>query len=93
MRHAFKFRDRPEVVDPGLLRANKYLPMWHQFVSLAQDSNPHIVRFWLIANRRGIQRCPALRAEALRTDVSAIGCLSIFGRFAGQKDERDDDRA
>src|SRR5262249_25713443 len=33
VRHAFEFRNRVEVVDPGLLRANKYLPKWHQFIS------------------------------------------------------------
>jgi hypothetical protein len=45
-----------EVVDPCLLRANKYLPAWHQFISLAQRSKPHIVRFLLIANRCRIER-------------------------------------
>ena len=96
-RHAVEFRDRVEIVNPSLLRANKYLPTWHQFISLPQRSNPHVVGFWLIANRCRIERCPAARAEALRTDVSAIGGLSVFRRLAGQKHERawtsDNDRS
>src|SRR5262249_30944030 len=40
MRHAIEIRDRGEVVDPCLLRANKYLPAWHQLISLAQRSKP-----------------------------------------------------
>ena len=83
MRHAIKFRDRGEVVDPCLLRANKYLSVWHQLISLAQRSKPHVVGFWLIANRRCIERRPALRAKTLQADVSAICGLSIFCRFAG----------
>jgi hypothetical protein len=39
-RHAVEFRNRVEVVDPRLLRANKYLPARHQFISLAQRSKP-----------------------------------------------------
>ena len=35
-----------------------------------------------------MDRRPALRAESLQTDVSTIGGLSIFRRFAGQKHER-----
>jgi len=34
--HGVKFRDRIEVVDPSLLRANEYLPPWHQFISFAE---------------------------------------------------------
>src|SRR5438309_7476965 len=83
MRHAIEFHDRGEVVDPCLLRANKYLPAWHQLISLAQRSKPHVVGFRLIANRRCIERRPALWAKALHTDVSTIGGLSIFRRFAG----------
>jgi hypothetical protein len=88
MRRPVEFRDRVEVVDPCRLRANKYLPAWHQFISLAQRSKPHIVGFLLIANRCRIERRPAMRAETLQTDVSAIGSLSIFCRFAGQEHER-----
>ena len=95
MRHAVEFRD--EFVDPRLLRANKYLPAWHQFISLAKRSKPHVVGFWLIASRCGIDRRPAVRAESLHTDVSTIGGLSIFRRFARQKHERsrigDNDRS
>src|SRR5262249_23045841 len=40
MRRPVEFRDRVKVVDPCLLRANKYLPAWHQFISLAQRSKP-----------------------------------------------------
>ena len=47
---AVKFRDRVEVVNPRLLRANKYLPAWHQFISLAKRSKAHVVGFWLIAS-------------------------------------------
>src|SRR5262245_43183978 len=96
-RHAVEFRDRVEFVDPRLLRANKYLPAWHQFISLAKRSKPHVVGFWLIVSRCGIDRRPAVRAESLHTDVSTIGGLSIFRRFAGQKHERsrirDNDRS
>jgi hypothetical protein len=88
MRRPVEFRDRVEVVDPCLLRANKYLPAWHQFISLAQRSKPHVVGFWLIASRCRIDRRPAVRAESLQTDVSTIGGLSIFRRFAGQEHER-----
>src|SRR5262245_42145135 len=88
MRRPVEFRNRVEVVDPRLLRANKYLPAWHQFISLAQRSKPHIVGFWLIINRGRIERRPALGAKTLHTDVSAIGGLSIFCRFAGQEHER-----
>lgn len=88
MRRPVEFRDRVEVVDPCLLRANKYLPAWHQFTSLAQRSKPHVVGFWLIASRCRIDRRPAVRAESLQTDVSTIGGLSIFRRFAGQEHER-----
>jgi hypothetical protein len=88
MRRPVEFRDRVEVVDPCLPRANKYLPAWHQFISLAQRSKTHIVGFLLIANRCRIERRPAMRAETLQTDVSAIGSLSIFCRFAGQEHER-----
>jgi hypothetical protein len=35
-----------------------------------------------------LERRPAMRAETLQTDVSAIGSLSIFCRFAGQEHER-----
>jgi hypothetical protein len=35
MRRPVEFRDRAEVLDPCLLRANKYLPAWHQFIPLA----------------------------------------------------------
>src|SRR6266571_417711 len=63
MRRPAEFRDRVEVVDPCLLRANKYLPAWHQFISLAQRSNAHVVGFWLIASRCRIDRRPAVRAE------------------------------
>src|SRR5262245_40365488 len=97
MRHAVEFRDRVEIIDPRLLRANKYLPAWHQFISLAKRSKPHVVGFWLIASRCGIDRRPAVRAESLHTDVSTIGGLSIFRRLAGQKHERsrfrDNDRS
>jgi hypothetical protein len=97
MRHAVEFRGRVEVVDPRLLRANKYLPAWHQFISLAKRSKAYVVGFWLIASRCGIDRRPAARAESLQTDVSTIGGLSIFRRFAGQKHERswmsDNDRS
>jgi hypothetical protein len=58
MRHAIEFRDRGEVVDPCLLRANKYLPAWHQLISLAQRSKAQVEGFWLIANRRCIERRP-----------------------------------
>src|SRR5262249_36884638 len=96
-RHAVEFRDRVEFVDPRLLRANKYLPAWHQFISLAKRSKPHVEGFWLIASRCGIDRRPAVRAESLHTDVSTIGGLSIFRGFAGQKHERsrirDNDRS
>jgi hypothetical protein len=88
MRRPGEFRDRGEVVDPCLLRANKYLPAWHQFISLAQRSKPRIVGFLFIANRCRIQSRAAMRAETLHTDVSAIGSLSIFCRFAGQEHER-----
>ena len=88
MRRPVEFRDRVEVVDPCLLRANKYLPAWHQFIALAQRSKPHVVGFWLIASRCRINRRPAVRAESLQTDVSTIGGLSIFRRFAGQEHER-----
>src|SRR6516165_2862281 len=88
MRRPVEFRDRIEVVDPCLLRANKYLPAWHQFISLAQRSKPHVVGFWLIASRCRVDRRPAVRAESLQTDVSTIGGLSILGRFAGQEHER-----
>src|SRR5260370_16592849 len=88
MRRSVEFRDRGEVVAPCLLRANKYLPAWHQFISLAQRSKPHVVGFWLIASRCRIDRRPAVRAESLQTDVSTIGGLSIFRRFAGQEHER-----
>jgi hypothetical protein len=86
-RHAIEFRDRVESVDPGLLRANKYLAAWQQFISLANRSKPHVVGFWLIASRRGIDRRPAARAKSLHTDVSTIGGLSIFRRLTGQKHE------
>jgi hypothetical protein len=96
-RHGVEFGDRVEVVDPCLLRANKYLPAWYQFISLAQRSNPHVVGFWLIANRCRIERRAAVRAETLQADVSAIGGLSIFCRFAGEEHERawtsDNDRS
>jgi hypothetical protein len=96
-RHAVEFRDRVEVLDPRLLRANKYLPAWYQFISLAKRSKAHVVGFWLIASRRCVDRRPAVRAESLEADVSAIGRLSIFRRFAGEKLERswisDDDRS
>jgi hypothetical protein len=88
MRRPLEFRNRVEVRDPRVLRANKYLPARHQFISLAQRSKPHIVSFWLIVNRSRIERRPALGAETLQTDVSAIGDLSIFCRFTGQKHER-----
>ena len=83
-----ELRNRVEVVDPRLLRANKYLSARHQLISLAQRSKPHIVGFWLIINRGCIERRPALGAKTLQTDVSAIGDLSIFCRFTGQKHER-----
>src|SRR5207247_10309961 len=87
-RHAVEFRDRVEVVDPRLLRANKYLPAWHQFISLAKHSKAHVVGFWLIASRCRIDRRPAMRAESLQANVSTIGGLSIFRRLARQKHER-----
>src|SRR5215813_202997 len=97
MRHVVEFRDRVEIVDPRLLRANKYLPAWHQFISLAKRSKAHVVGFWLIAGRCGIDRRPAVRAESLHTDVSTIGGLSIFRAVAGQKHQRsrigDNDRS
>jgi hypothetical protein len=97
VRRRLEFRDRVEVVDPRLLRANKYLPAWHQFISLAKRSKAHVVGFWLIASRCRIDRRPAVRAEGLQTDVSTFGGLSIFRRFAGQKHERawisNDDRS
>jgi hypothetical protein len=86
-RHPVEFLNRVEIVDPRLLGANKYLPAWHQFISLAQGSKPHIVGFWLIINRGRIECRPALRAETLQTDVSAIGDLSVFCRLTGQKHE------
>jgi len=88
MRRPVEFRDRIDVVDPRLLRANKYLPARHQFTSLAQRSKPRVVGFWLIASRCRIDRRSAVRAESLQTDVSTIGGLSIFRRFAGQEHER-----
>jgi hypothetical protein len=95
--HAVEFRHRVEVVDPCLLRANKYLPPRQQFISLPYHSKPHVVGFWLIASRCRINRRPALRAESLQTDGSTFGGLSIFRRLAGQKHERawmsDDDRS
>ena len=97
MRRPVEFRDRVEIVDPRPFRANKYLPAWHQFISLAKRSKAHVVGFWLIASRCRIDRRPAARTESLQTDVSTIGGLSIFRRFAGQKHERawmsDDDRS
>jgi hypothetical protein len=57
----------------------------------------HVVGFWLIASRSRIDRRLAARTESLQTDVSTIGGLSIFRRFARQKHERawmsDDDRS
>jgi hypothetical protein len=88
MRHAVEFRDLVELIDPCLLRANKYLPAWHQFISLAKRSYADVVGFWLIATRCCIDRGPAMRAESLQTHVSTIGGLSIFRRFAGQQHER-----
>ena len=88
MRRPVEFRDRIDVVDPRLLRANKYLPARHQFTSLAQRSKPRVVGFWLIASQCRIDRRSAVRAESLQTDVSTIGGLSIFRRFAGQEHER-----
>src|SRR5215813_6333076 len=67
MRHVVEFRDRVEIVDPRLLRANKYLPAWYQFISLAKRSKAHVVGFWLIAGRCGIDRRPAVRAESLQS--------------------------
>ncbi len=97
VRWPLEFRDRVEVVDPRLLRANKNLPARHQFISLAKRSKAHAVGFWLIASRCRVDRRPALRAESLQTDVSTIGGLSIFRRFAGQNHERawmsDNDRS
>ena len=97
VRRPLEFRDRVEVVDPRLLRANKYLPAWHQFISLAKCSKAHVVGFWLIASRCRIDRRSAVRAESLHTDVSAISGLSVFRRFTGKKRERpwlsDDDRS
>src|SRR6266487_6316357 len=65
--------------------------------SLAKRSKAHAVGFWLIASRCRVDRRPAVRAESLQTDVSTIGGLSIFRRFAGQKHERswisDNDRS
>jgi len=83
MWRSLEFRNGVEAADPRLLRANKYLPARRQFISLAQRSKPHIVGFWLIINRGRIERRPALGAETLHTDVSAIGDLSIFCRFTG----------
>src|SRR5262249_5210331 len=88
MWHAVEFRNRVEAGGPCLLRANKYLPAWDQFISLAQQSNPYVIVFWLIAIRCRIERRPTSRAEALRTDVSAVGSLSVFRRFARQEHER-----
>src|SRR5262245_38053370 len=88
MRHPVEFRDRVEVVNPCLLRPNKYLPPWRQFISLAHRSKPHVVGFWPIVNRCRIERRPAMRAETLHTNVSTVGGLSIFCRFAGQEYER-----
>ena len=55
---------------------------------MAQRSKSHIVGFWPIVNRCRIERRPAMRAETLHTNVSAIGGLSIFCRFARQEHER-----
>ena len=78
MRHAVEFRNRLDIVNPRLLRANKYLPAWHQFISLAKGSKAQVVGFWLIVSRCGIDRRPAVRAKSLHTDFAAIGGLSIF---------------
>src|SRR6266566_1476183 len=64
VRRPLEFRDRVEVVDPRLLRANKYLSAWHQFTSLAKHSKAHVVGFWLIASRCRIDRRPAVCAVA-----------------------------
>jgi hypothetical protein len=96
-RHGVEFWNRAQLVEPGLLRANKYLPAWHQFISLAQRSDPHIISLWLITGRRRVERRPAVGAETLHAYVAAVGDLSIFCRFAGQERERswtsDDNRS
>jgi len=88
MGHAVEFRNRLDIVNPRLLRANKYLPAWHQFISLAKGSKAQVVGFWLIVSRCGIDRRPAVRAKSLHTDFAAIGGLSIFRRFTGPNYER-----
>src|SRR5262245_37918662 len=88
MRRPVKCRDQVEVLDPGLLRANKYLAAWYEFISLVQRSKAHVVGFRLIAGRCRIDRRPAVRTKSLHTDISTIGGLSIFCRFAGQEHER-----
>src|SRR5437588_6922235 len=97
MGHAVEFRNRLDIVNPRLLRANKYLPAWHQFISLAKRPKAQVVGFWLVARRCGVDRCPAMRAKSLHTDVSTIGGLSVFRRCAGHKHERswmsDNDRS
>src|SRR5690242_5268979 len=75
LRHGVKFRDRTKVVNPFLLRANKNLPPWHQFISLPNRSEAHVVGFRLIVSRCRVNRRPTLRAESLQTDVSTIGSL------------------
>jgi hypothetical protein len=52
-----RLRDRVEVVDPRLLRANKQLPAQRQFVALANDADPDGVSLWIIA-KRTVQRSP-----------------------------------
>jgi hypothetical protein len=78
MRHAVEFRGRVEVVDPRLLRANKYLPAWHQFISLAKGSKTHVVGFWLIARRCGIDRCPAVGDAIRRRNVQFTNSDRVF---------------
>jgi hypothetical protein len=87
-RYGVEFRNRAQLVEPSRLRANKYLPTWHQFISLAQRPNPHIISLWLITGRSRVERRPGLGAETLHTYVAAVGDLSILCGFAGQERER-----
>src|SRR3981189_3330075 len=82
--------------DPGLRRAEPILPLGHELIALAQDSDPHRVGRLLPLARRGrIDRRPAARAEGLHARIAAVGRrLDVASRLPRhpERGARDRDR-
>src|SRR5712671_174062 len=75
--------------NPGLRRAEPVLPLWHELIALAQDSDTdRIGRLLSLARRGRIDRRSAARAEGLHARIAAVGRRLDVARRLSRHPER-----